>query len=133
VLPNRKNIFLKSWLWSLIGAGGLVAVFWFLTDIIHIFQRLNNLTIFTNIILGISVVGSILGTGLVTWRIADKYFHNRLAKIMKSYYWLSLLSFIVALVVIFLLSPLTPLIVIWNLVAPLCAVRAIRPPSEKRA
>lgn len=129
MLPNRKSIFIKSWLWSLIGGAALVAVFWFATDITHVFQRLNSLTVFTNIILSISIVGNVLGAGLVAWRVADKHYHARMGKAMRRYWWLSLLSAALAGLVIWVVTPLTPLIVVWNLVAPLCVVEAIKPTS----
>ncbi len=127
MLPNRKSVFIKTWLWSLIGGGALAALFWFFTDIVHIFQNLNSLSAFTNIVLAVSIVGNILGAGLVTWRIADKHYHARATEAMKRYWLLSLLSLVVAAVIIFILTPITPIIALWNLVAPLCSIKAIEP------
>jgi hypothetical protein len=122
---SNKTIFLKSWLWSLIGAAAIVFLFWLISDFIHVPKKLNSLTGFTDTILCLSVLGNIIGSGLVVWRIAEKY-HTPIAKnIIRKYFWLSLWSFILATILIITGTPLTTLIVVWNLIAPICVLRAL--------
>jgi hypothetical protein len=125
VILTSKAIFLKSWLWSLIGAAVVVAVFWIITDFIHVFQNLHSLTEFTNILLCLSIVGNIAGAGLVLWRVAEKYYASSLKKTIKRYIFLSFCSLLVAVAIILTSTPLAILVIAWNLVAPLCVIKAL--------
>lgn len=125
MILTSKAIFLKSWLWSLIGAAVVVAVFWIITDFIHVFQNLHSLTEFTNILLCLSIVGNIAGAGLVLWRVAEKYYASSLKKTIKRYIFLSFCSLLVAVAIILTSTPLAILVIAWNLVAPLCVIKAL--------
>ncbi len=116
---NRRTLFFKSWLWSLIGGAALSALFWFITGIIHVFQVFNSLSDFTIIVIGISLVGNCLGAGIVIWRISEKYRPAAHKKTMRKYWQLCAGSMIVGLVLIITDTPFTALIAGWSLVPAL--------------
>jgi hypothetical protein len=122
---KRKSVFLKAWICSIIGGASLALLFYIVTDVVHVFQNLHSPTDFTNIFIAISIVGNALGSGLLTWRVADKYYHAHLDQILVNYFFLSIANVAVALAIIYIVTPLTILIAFWNLVAPLCAIRVL--------
>jgi hypothetical protein len=121
---TNKAIFWKCWLWSIIAGIIVAALFYFLGSITNIFHGPNGGTIFIDLLLFLSIVGSYFGAGYVGWRIADKYYHSAAKKFIKRYVQFSVLSFIVLVAVIY--SPLSILAILWSFIAPLCVVWALR-------
>jgi hypothetical protein len=122
---NRKALFLKSWLWSLIGGGSFAAVFWFLNGVIHILQSLHNVSVFTIVLICVSLVGNFLGAGLVVWRVSEKYQPTRHKKTMERYWEFSIAALLIAAGLITYNTPLTIAIIGWNVVPALCVLWAI--------
>jgi hypothetical protein len=118
---SRKEIFMKSWWWSLVGSAGLALVFWFTANLIRFFQ--GNLVRFTDAILCASLVGGVLGASLIAWRVADKYYHVRLHQSMKRYFRLSLISLVIAIGLLF--TPASLLVGAWSLVSAWCVTLAL--------
>ena len=82
---RRKDIFLKSWLWSLVGSVILVAVFWVVVGFIGFFHGSNGLVRLTDAVLLVSLIGDVLGASLIAWRVSDKYYHAHARASMKRY------------------------------------------------
>jgi hypothetical protein len=122
---SRQSIFFKTWLWSIVGSAVVVAVFWMVTDFIHVLQNLNSLTEYTNVLLGFSVLGNVLGAGLVLWRVVDKYYHRQLTKSLVRYGVRSLPVIIAAVVILFINSPFSYLIIIWSFFAAYVALSSL--------
>lgn len=120
---SNKAIFWKCWLWSIIGGIIVAGLFYAVSGIGHVFHGPYGGTIFVDLLLSLSIVGSYAGAGFVGWRIADKYYHSRVKRFMKRYAWYSLLSF--ALLVVVVYSPLSFLAILWSLLAPQCVVVAL--------
>ena len=122
---SRRSIFFKTWLWSIVGSAVVVATFWLITDFIHVLQNLNSLTEYTDILLGFSVLGNVLGAGLVLWRVVDKYFHRQLISCLVRYSLLSIPVILVAVVILYFNSPFAYLIIIWSLASAYVALRSV--------
>lgn len=122
---SRQTIFLKSWLWSVVGSAVIVALFWLVTDFVHVLQNLNSLSEYTDVMLGFSVLGNVLGAGLVLWRVVDKYHHRELKASLARYVLFSVPVIIVAIVILFINSPLAYLIIVWSLVSAYAALRSL--------
>ena len=120
---TTKDIFWKCWLWSIIGGIIVALLFWIISGIGNVFRGANGGTIFIDLLLGLSIVGSYLGAGVVGWRIADKYYHSGVAIFKKRYTQYSLVSFIVLIAVVY--SPASFLALLWSFLAPYCVVRAL--------
>ncbi|HUD81497.1 MAG TPA: hypothetical protein VMR08_02650 [Patescibacteria group bacterium] len=122
---SRFELFMKFWLWSVIGSAVVVAGFWMVTDFIHVFQNLNSLSEYTDILLGISVLGNVLGAGLVLWRVVDKYYHPSLNKILRRYGLLSVPVIVAAVLILLVNSPLSYLIIVWSLASSYAALKSM--------
>jgi hypothetical protein len=118
---SDKSIFLKCWLWSVIVGCLIPAVFWIFVDVANLFH--NDGSTFLAVLLFLSIVGEYLGAGLVGWRLVEKYLISSEKKFLKSYFRLSLITFVVAIIIVY--SPLSPLGLLWSLVPPLCVMKIL--------
>ena len=60
----------------------VVLVFWLISDIAGLFHGMNEGGVFINVLIVFSIVGSYAGAGIVGWRIADKYHHKSMRRIL---------------------------------------------------
>ncbi|HSX08461.1 MAG TPA: hypothetical protein VLG11_06235 [Candidatus Saccharimonadales bacterium] len=122
---TKKDIFWKSWFWSII-CGILVAlIFWLISDIGSLFHGANGGGVFINLLIVFSIVGSYIGAGVVGWRIADKYHHARVRQIVRRYALYAFLSFVLLVGIVY--SPVSLLAILWSFLAPLCVLFSLRP------
>ncbi len=120
---SNKDIFWKCWLWSVIGGIAVALLFWMASSIGNLFRGTEGGTIFIDLLLGLSIVGSYFGAGVVGWRIADKYYHAGVPLFLKRYAWYSCLSFVLLIGVVY--SPASFLSLLWSFLAPLCIIGAL--------
>ena len=120
---TNKDIFWKCWLWSLIGGVVIATLFWIISGIGSLFHGPNGGTIFIDLLLSFSLLGSYVGAAFVGWRIVDKYHHSDVKVFLKRYGLYGIISFAVLMVVIY--SPLSFLAVLWSAIAPLCVIIAL--------
>lgn len=123
MLHTNKDIFLKCWLWSVISGVTIAILFWLISDVGGFFHDVNGGTIFTDLLIGFSVVGSYLGAGYVGWRIADIYYTNIVKQFLTRYKHYCLYSFIALVAIIY--SPLSILALFWSVLAPYCVLIAL--------
>lgn len=122
---TKKSIFLKSWLWSIVGGAVLCAIFWVVTDVIHILQNLHSLTAYTDVFLSVSLFGNVVGAGLVLWRVTENYYHDKTKRLLYRYTLLCVLSIVVGVTIIIVNTPLTLLILLWSLLPPMFIYKLI--------
>ena len=117
---TNKDIFWKCWLWSAICGAVVAVLFWFISDIGSLFHGKYGGTVFIDLLLGLSVLGSYFGAGFVGWRIVDRYYPSTVKAFLKSYKRYSLFSFILLVAIIY--SPLSILAIFWSVLAPYCVI-----------
>ncbi|HEX3568553.1 MAG TPA: hypothetical protein VHT70_02650 [Candidatus Saccharimonadales bacterium] len=120
---THKAIFWKCWLWSIIAGIVVAALFYFLSSITNIFHGSYGGTIFLDLLLSLSILGSFFGAGFVGWRIVDKYYHAGVRPFVRRFVLYSILSFVLLAGIIY--SPVSFLAILWSFVAPLCVLGAI--------
>ena len=120
---SNNDIFWKCWLWSIVGGILVALLFWMIVSVGNLFRGAEGGTIFIDLLLGLSIVGSYFGAGVVGWRIADKYYHGSVPIFLRRYVWYGSLSFVVLVGVIY--SPASFLALLWSFLAPLCVISAL--------
>ncbi|MGH7195341.1 MAG: hypothetical protein ACREGA_01020 [Candidatus Saccharimonadales bacterium] len=114
---DRKDLFLKSLWWSIIGAVIIAALFWLVSDIFGLFKGASGIFAFADGLIYASVIGNLLGTGLIAWRISDKYYPDKMPRLLRRYTGLSVLN--ISVVTGLLFTPLALITSIWTVVPPL--------------
>jgi hypothetical protein len=121
---TKFEIFKKCWLWSVICGVLVGSFFWFITSLGNWFHLLLGDTVaFFDVFVVLSIAGCYFGAGYVGLRMADKYYHAG-KHFKKRYIQYSVLSFLLLIVIAY--SPLSFLGLLWSLVAPYCALQALR-------
>ncbi|HKR81489.1 MAG TPA: hypothetical protein VJR27_00620 [Candidatus Saccharimonadales bacterium] len=120
---TNKDIFWRSWQWSLISGIIAATLFWLVSGIGNLFHGPNGGNIFLDLLISFSIAGGYFGGGLIAWRIADKYYTASASQIKKRYTWFSIFSFLVLVAVVY--SPLSFLAMLWSFLAPLCVLWAL--------
>lgn len=128
---SNKDIFKKSWLWSVI-CGIIVAIlYWLIATITPLFNWIYDFIPFFDLLILFSLAGSYFGAGYVGWRIADKYYHDTEKRFVRRYVVYSILTFILLVAIAY--SPLSILGLLWSLIAPFCVLQALKPFRPKKS
>lgn len=122
--PTSRQLFIKSFWWALIVSAlfvGIVLVFVSTKSFFRFYAQGGGLI---NGILYGSVIGTLVGAGLVGWRVTEKYYHARVKYWTRRYLTLSTLSLALAFVLMetYVLSVL---LVFWAPLAAAFVVQAI--------
>ena len=117
---SRKDVFIKSWIWSIVSSMVTAAAFWILTSFGNLFHWEYGGTVFMDLLVGLSVIGGYVGAGYVGWSIVDKYYPGNAHYFLKQYRMYSILSFLGFVAIIF--SPFSILGFFWSAMAPACVL-----------
>lgn len=131
---TTKDVFWKCWLWSIICSAVLVCIFWAICDLFNILHGKLGNTIFVDLLLGLSFIGSYVGAGFVGWRIVDNYYHDAVKRYLSRYKLYSVIGLILLIGIMY--SPFPALALFWSILAPFCVVLAIsdaKKPKKKTA
>jgi len=121
---TRKDIFLKCWLWSVVGGCIVAAIFYLLADITNVFHYIpDGGTVFIDLLMGLGIIGSYVCAGYIGWRIVDKYYHAATHGFLKRYRKYSIISFLALVVIIY--TPLSLVGFLWSIIAPYCVLIAL--------
>lgn len=110
---NKQRIFFRSLLWALYIGSLLSAGYWIIADLLKLFE--GQAPKFWAIMLFISIIGELIGSGIVGWRAVDKYYPKSTKRFLRRYTLFSLISLMASFGILF--TPISTILLFWSIFA----------------